>query len=170
MASAPAATKTRLRPSSQEDAARPIFLTTATQATCLGIQAASCAWSSIHPVPDGLGGGTGVGTAVAAQRDDSVPRGAVGRKALSTQRTSRRRQGAFILFFINSHSSPSGQWEEPGLQGQQILQRTECATLSSVISFAFFLKSVNCWVNSQHHEEPGFVHLGVQMMCFRNRN
>lgn len=27
---------------------------------------------------------------------------------------------------------------------------------------------VHCWVRSQHHKEPGFVHLGTNMTCFQN--
>lgn len=122
MASAPAATKTCLNPSSQEDAAWPIFLTTATQATCPWHLSSQLHFVQRPPCYRWPGRGTGAGTTVAALRDGSLLRGAVGRKALSTQRTPRRRQGAFILVFINSHNSPRRQWEEPGLQGQQILR------------------------------------------------
>lgn len=61
-----------------------------------------------------------------------------GREDTSSTKDLQVKQGAFILFFITSYNSPKGQWEELGLRGQQIIRRTECATFSSLTSFAFF--------------------------------
>lgn len=47
-----------------------------------------------------------------------------------------------FCFFINSYNSPSEQWEELSLPGQQDPQPTECAAFSKLISFALKKKKI----------------------------